>query len=122
MIYIYSEVSNWSLNTVSELEALAVAIMLYLYHDAYHLELEFMIGEILILADDKAFDKHRMIKFDREQWIDYFTFTLIVQSLLKFNRKRIGDGKCITIIKYPVKPSSAYYTRMIKQLARKGWN
>ena len=62
-----------------------------------------MIGRVLTLDNEKIFDKKNVIKFDREQRMNLFRLTIIIQSLLKLKKRKVGDSKHITMIKHPAK-------------------
>ena len=105
-----SEVSNRSLDTRFEVEAIAAAIMLHIcesWHkrevDVQSMELEFMIGGVLTLASEKTFDKKSMIKFDCRQRMNLSGLTIITQSLLKLKKRKVDNSKHITTMKHPVK-------------------
>ena len=65
--------------------------------------LEFIIGGALALADENTFDMKNIINFDCRQRIILFRLTIILQSLLKLKKRKIGDIKCIAMTKHPVK-------------------
>ena len=88
------EVSNSSLDARSKVEAIAAVIMLYLCEslhksevDVQSIELEFMIGGALALADEKIFDKKIVIKFNCRQRINLFKLANAVQSLLMLKKR-----------------------------------
>ena len=80
------------------MEIIAVAIILHL-HESWHrreidihsLELEFMIGGVLTLANDKAFDRKSVIKFDCRQRINLIILTNILQIPLMLKKRKTGD-------------------------------
>ena len=66
------EVSNYSLNTASEVEAIVAVIILHQCEsrhkrevDVQSMALGFIRGGVLALADEKTFDKKNAIKFHR---------------------------------------------------------
>ena len=70
-------------------------------------DLDFMVREVLALANDKMFNQKNLIILDSRQRMNLFILTNAAQSLLMLNKRKIDDSKCVTMIKHLVKTAFA---------------